>query len=128
MDTGTLKKYIKGDRIIWAVLIALTCLSLLIVYSSTGALAYRQAEGNTTRYLLRQFLFQGAGYGAIIFMLNFITVKKYNKWANGVFIVAIAFVCLGLVFGRGGEGTGRTLSMGFISFQPAEIAKVAIIL
>jgi cell division protein FtsW len=42
--------------------------------------------------------------------------------------VAIAFVLLGLAFGRGGEGTGRTLPLGFISFQPAEIAKVAIIL
>jgi cell division protein FtsW len=128
MNTGEIKKYFKGDRIIWAVLVALTCISLLIVYSSTGALAYRQAGGNTTRYLLRQFLFQGAGYVAIIIMLNIVSVKKYNKWANGAYLVAIDFVCLGLVFGRGGEGTGRTLSMGFVSFQPAEIAKVAIIL
>ena len=128
MNTGEIKKYFKGDKIIWAVLVALTCISLLIVYSSTGALAYRQAGGNTTRYLLRQFLFQGLGYAAIIFMLNIVKVKTYNKWANGAFLVAIAFVCLGLVFGRGGEGTGRTLSMGNVSFQPAEIAKVAIIL
>jgi cell division protein FtsW len=128
MDTGELKKYIKGDRIIWAVLVALTCLSLLIVYSSTGALAYRQAEGNTTHYILRQLLFQGVGYGAIIVMLNYIPVKLYNKFANAAFVIAIGFVLLGLVFGRGGEGTGRTLPLGFVSFQPAEIAKVAIIL
>jgi cell division protein FtsW len=128
MDTGELKKYIKGDRIIWAVLVALTCFSLLIVYSSTGALAYRQAEGNTTHYILRQLIFQCVGYGAIIIMLNYIPVKLYNKFANAAFVVAIAFVLLGLAFGRGGEGTGRTLPLGFISFQPAEIAKVAIIL
>jgi len=128
MDTGELKKYIKGDRIIWAVLVALTCFSLLIVYSSTGALAYRQAEGNTTHYILRQLIFQCVGYGAIIVMLNYIPVKLYNKFANAAFVVAIAFVLLGLAFGRGGEGTGRTLPLGFISFQPAEIAKVAIIL
>jgi len=128
MDTGELKKYIKGDRIIWAVLVALTCISLLIVYSSTGALAYRQAEGNTTHYILRQLIFQGVGYGAIILMLNYIPVKLYNKFANAAYVIAIAFVLLGLVFGRGGESTGRTLPLGFISFQPAEIAKVAIIL
>ena len=128
MDTGELKKYIKGDRIIWAVLVALTCISLLIVYSSTGALAYRQAEGNTTHYILRQLIFQGVGYGAIIIMLNYIPVKLYNKLANAGYVVAIAFVLLGLAFGRGGEGTGRTLPLGFISFQPAEIAKVALIL
>ena len=128
MDTGELKKYIKGDRIIWAVLVALTCISLLIVYSSTGALAYRQAEGNTTHYILRQLIFQGIGYGAIIIMLNYIPVKLYNKFANAGFVIAIGFVLLGLVFGRGGEATGRTIPLGFISFQPAEIAKVAIIL
>ena len=128
MDTGELKKYIKGDRIIWAVLVALTCISLLIVYSSTGALAYRQAEGNTTHYILRQLIFQCVGYGAIILMLNYIPVKLYNKFANAGYVIAIAFVLLGLAFGRGGEGTGRTLPLGFISFQPAEIAKVAIIL
>lgn len=128
MDTGEFKKYIKGDRIIWAVLVALTCISLLIVYSSTGALAYRQAEGNTTYYILRQLIFQGIGYGAIIIMLNYIPVKLYNKFANAGFVIAIGFVLLGLVFGRGGEATGRTIPLGFISFQPAEIAKVAIIL
>lgn len=128
MNTAELKKYIKGDRIIWAVLVALTCISLLIVYSSTGALAYRQADGNTTHYILRQLIFQGAGYGAIIIMLNYIPVKLYNRFANAAYLVAIVFVLLGLAFGRGGEGTGRTLPLGFISFQPAEIAKVALIL
>jgi cell division protein FtsW len=128
MNTGELKKYIKGDRIIWAVLVALSCLSLLIVYSSTGALAYRQEGGNTTHYILRQLMFQSAGYGAIIIMLNYIPVKLYNRLANGAFLVAIVVVLLGLVFGRGGEGTGRTLPLGFASFQPAEVAKVAIII
>lgn len=128
MDTGEFKKYIKGDRTIWAVLVALTCISLLIVYSSTGALAYRQAGGNTSHYILRQLLFQAVGYAAIIGMINYIPVKLYNRLANAGYLIAIVFVLLGLAFGRGGEGTGRTLPLGFISFQPAEIAKVAIIL
>ncbi len=129
MDTSELKKYIKGDKVIWMIMVALTCISLLVVYSSTGALAYRQAGGNTSHYILRQLIFQIGGYGAILIMLNYLPVKLYNKFANAAFLIAILFVCLGLVFGRGGEGsTGRTLPLGFISFQPAEIAKVAIIL
>ena len=128
MDTGELKKYIKGDRIIWAVLVALTCLSLLVVYSSTGALAYRQQGGNTSHYFLRQLMFQCAGYGAILIMLNYIPVRLYNRIANGAYFMAILIVIAGLLFGRGGEGTGRTLNFGIASFQPAEFAKVAIIL
>jgi cell division protein FtsW len=128
MDTGEFKKYIKGDRIIWMVLVALSCLSLLIVYSSTGALAYRQAGGNTTYYIIRQLIYQGVGYTAIIIMLNYIPVKFYNKIANFALLVSVAFVLLGLVIGRSGESTGRTLPLGFISFQPAELAKVAIVM
>lgn len=128
MDTGEFKKYIKGDRIIWMVLVALSCLSLLIVYSSTGALAYRQAGGNTTYYIIRQLIYQGIGYTAIIIMLNYVPVKFYNKIANFSLLVALAFVVLGLAIGRSGESTGRTLPLGFISFQPAELAKVALVM
>jgi len=128
MDTGELKKYIKGDRIMWMVMVALSCLSLLIVYSSTGALAYRQAGGNTTYYIIRQVIYQGIGYAAIIIMLNYVPVKFYNKIANLALLVALAFVVLGLAIGRSGEGTGRTLPLGFISFQPAELAKVSLVI
>ena len=128
MNTADLKQYIKGDRIIWIVIVFLTCASLLIVYSSTGALAYRKAGGNTSYYILKQLFFQGIGYAIIIAMINFIPTKNYNKFANLAFLFAIGAVCLGLVFGRGGEATGRTIPLGPLSFQPAEFAKVALIL
>jgi cell division protein FtsW len=128
MNTPEFRQYIRGDRIIWMVLIALSALSLLIVYSSTGALAYRQAGGNTTYYIMRQLIYQGLGYTAIIVMLNYVPVKFYNKIANFGLLVAIAFVILGLLIGRTGESTGRTLPLGFISFQPAELAKVALVI
>lgn len=128
MNTALLKSYIKGDRIIWFVIIALTCISLLIVYSSTGALAYRKAGGNTTYYILRQLSFQLIGIGIIVAMINYIPTNKYNKYANLAFLFAIGTVCLGLVVGRGGEATGRTIPLGPLSFQPAEFAKVALII
>ena len=52
-------KLFKGDRVLWMVLMLLSVLSLLIVYSSTGALAYRVAHGNTMKYLFRQVVFFG---------------------------------------------------------------------
>ena len=128
MNTGELKQYIKGDKIIWVILVMLTCISLLVVYSSTGALAYRQDGGDTSHYIFRQLLYQMMGYGAILIMLNYIPVKLYNRYANAALFIALVGVCLGLIFGRGGEATGRTLRFGFISFQPAEMAKVAVVL
>ena len=34
----------KGDRVIWAIVIILTLISLLVVYSSTGSLAYKYQQ------------------------------------------------------------------------------------
>ena len=41
------QKQLQGDPIIWAVVILLGILSVLVVYSSTGALAYKKHDGNT---------------------------------------------------------------------------------
>jgi cell division protein FtsW len=101
---------------------------MLVIYSSTGALAFRVAGGNTWYYLSRQMILHTAGIFGILFMVNFLPVKFYNKAANIGFFVATFLVVLGLIFGRVGEATGRTLPLGAISFQPAELAKVAVII
>src|SRR5690554_7611753 len=72
----------KGDRVIWIVLLLLSLLSLLIVYSSTGALAYRKASGNTWYFLIRQLFFLGAGFGIMLAMVNFLSVRIYSVLAN----------------------------------------------
>jgi len=37
----------KGDKVIWAIVIFLSLVSLLAVYSATGSLAYREQGGHT---------------------------------------------------------------------------------
>jgi cell division protein FtsW len=100
-------------------------ISILIVYSSTGALAFRRLNGNTTFYIFRQLLFQLGGFMIILLMLKHLSVKFYNKIANVVLMASMAFVVLGILIGR---GSGRTIPLGFISFQPAELAKVAVMM
>jgi len=123
-------KIFKGDRVIWIVLMLLSLLSLLIVYSSTGALAYRQASGNTWYFLIRQIFFLGAGLGLMIVMVNFLSVKIYSILANLLVYVSIGFLSAAVVMKFSGTigGTGRTLDLGFISFQPAELAKISLIM
>ncbi len=116
---------LKGDRKIWMVIFFLTFISILVVYSSTGALAFRRANGNTTFYFFRQVLVQLAGFMFILLMIKYLNVKIYNRIANAVLVGAIGFVMLGILIGR---GSGRTIPLGFFSFQPAELAKVAVML
>ena len=124
------RKIFKGDRVIWSVLLLLSLLSLLIVYSSTGALAYRQASGNTLYYLIRQLFFLAFGFGAMLLMVNVIPVKIYSMLANLLLYISIALllVAVGMKFAGLGNGSGRTLGLGIISFQPAELAKISLIM
>lgn len=125
-----LGKIFKGDRVIWMVLMLLSLLSLLIVYSATGALAYRVASGNTFKYLLRQVGFLSAGIGVILLMVNVFPIKLYSKMALWAVWVSIGF----LAFSVAMKGTqfvstsGRTLNFFGLTFQPAELAKISLIL
>lgn len=123
-------KWFKGDRVIWIILLLLSLMSLLIVYSSTGALAYREAAGNTFHYLIRQIVFLSLGVGIILLMVNVIPVKLYSVMANYLLYLSILLLALALGMKFAGllHGTGRTLNLGFISFQPAELAKISLIL
>ncbi len=127
---SAIRKIFKGDRVIWIVLMLLSVLSLLIVYSSTGALAYRAASGNTMYYLIRQVVFLGLGFGIILLMVNVLPVKFYSVIANYLLYGSIGLLVFAVVLKLGGvtHGSGRTLSFGGISFQPAELAKISLIL
>jgi cell division protein FtsW len=123
-------KIFRGDRVIWIVLLLLSLLSLLIVYSSTAALAYRQASGNTLHFLVRQVFFLGTGIGVMLVMVNFIPVKLYAIFSNVLLYLSIGLLLISVVMKFSGmlDGSGRTLDLGIISFQPSEMAKIALIL
>jgi len=126
----SLGKIFKGDKVIWIILLLLSLLSLLIVYSSTGALAYRVASGNTFRFLVRQIFFLGAGIGVILIMVNVFPVKIYSRVANWALWLSIGFLIFAVVM-RGTSFvsvSGRTITILGLSFQPAELAKIALIL
>jgi cell division protein FtsW len=119
---------LKGDRVIWFVLVLLSMFSLLVVYSSTGSLAYRQMEGNTFFYLFKQFGMTLIGFGAIVLVVNVVPVKFMSIFSPLMLVVSLAFIFIALVLNVGTEATGRTFSLGPISFQPAELAKISLVL
>jgi cell division protein FtsW len=68
---------------------------------------------------------QLGGFMFILLMIKYIKVKYYNKYANLALLAAVGFILLGILIGR---GSGRTIPLGFFSFQPAELAKVAVMM
>ena len=74
---GNLVKRTKGDRVIWAIVIILTLASLLLVYSSTGSLAYRMSK-STESYLFKQFAFIVLGF-LVIYFAHRINYTIYSR-------------------------------------------------
>jgi cell division protein FtsW len=127
----TLRNIIKGDKVIWIVLLLLSLMSLLIIYSSTGALAYRMMGGETWYYLVRQVGFLAFGFGIILVMVHVVPVKVYAMASQVLVYLSVGLLAYTLFLkltGHAGDKSGRTLDIGFISFQPAEFAKISLIM
>ena len=129
---GTLAKIFKGDRTLWVVLIFLSLVSLVIVYSATGKLAYRVANGNTVYYLIRQIVFILTGFGIMVLLVNIVPVVVYFKISQvfiGITILALLLAIVQFkISGKVGQETARSLDAGFFSFQPSELAKISLVM
>ncbi len=129
---GRLLQIFKGDRTLWVVLIFLSLVSLVIVYSATGKLAYREAEGNTTYYLIRQIVFILTGFGIMLFLVNIIPVVFYFKISPILVVLTVVALIMAIIqyklTGSTDKETSRSLSLPFFSFQPAEMAKISLVM
>lgn len=123
------KKYIKGDKVIWLVIIILLVISLLSVYSSTGSLAYQKQGGDTIYYLLRQFRFILLGV-VIIFFVHLIPYQVFSRLSVVALWLAIPLLILTLVAGQNINDATRWLQIPGTSFtiQTSDFAKIALIM
>ncbi len=124
-----LKKYFKGDPVIWMVILLLSIFSLLAVYSSTGSLAYRFQGGNTSYYILKHatILFMGL---VITYVTHLIPYKYFSRISQLLLYFAIPLLLVTLVYGVNRNDASRWLSLPGLSltFQTSDIAKLAIIM
>jgi cell division protein FtsW len=126
---GTLKKYFKGDPVIWIVILLLSIFSLLAVYSSTGSLAYRFQGGNTSYYILKHATILAMGI-VITYVTHLIPYKYFSRIAQVLLVLAIPLLMVTLIFGVTRNQASRWLSVPGLglTFQTSDIAKLAIVM
>jgi cell division protein FtsW len=126
---SAISKHIRGDRVIWMVIILLSIISILAVYSSTGSLAYKVRGGNTGYYLIKQLIFLAIGV-FIIIATSAVPYKYYSRMAQIFLIIAIPVLALTLVTGPSINEARRWLTLPGTGFtiQPSDFAKLAIIM
>ena len=124
--SGNLVKKTKGDKVIWAIVILLTVASLLLVYSSTGSLAYRLSKSPES-FLFKQFAFIILGLIAIYFAHR-INYTIYSRVALILFLVSIPLLLYTLFFGVQLNAGSRWINLPVINmtFQTSDLAKLAL--
>lgn len=126
---GKILEKIKGDKIIWMVVILLSVFSLLAVYSSTGTLSYRFRGGNTEYYILKHFFIMLMGL-FLMFLAHKINYSYYSRLSQLALFIAIPLLALTLFRGTTINEANRWLTLPVIniSFQSSDLAKLALIM
>ncbi|MBL4560065.1 MAG: FtsW/RodA/SpoVE family cell cycle protein [Labilibaculum sp.] len=120
---------LRGDKTIWIIIFFLSMISLLVVYSSTGTLAYKVKGGNTSYFFIKQLILLGGCY-MIIYVIHRIPYTVYSSSANLVLVISIGLLILAKLVGTNLNDASRWITIpgiGF-NFQPSELAKLALIL
>ncbi|MBS1599670.1 MAG: FtsW/RodA/SpoVE family cell cycle protein [Bacteroidetes bacterium] len=117
----------KGDKVIWGVVVLLSLISLLAVYSSTGLLAYKKYKGDTEIYLFRQFAFIVIGI-LIIYFAHQVNYIIYSRVARILFLISIPLLIYTLFFGTTLNEGSRWIRLPIIqvTFQTSDLAKLSL--
>jgi len=119
----------KGDKWIWFVIIILSLIGILAVYSATGTLAYSKQGGNTEWYFLRHTGFLLIGLG-LLYFTHLIPFSYYSRISQIFLWISIGLLALTLVIGSEINNATRVIpipGLG-ITFQPSDMAKLFLVM
>jgi cell division protein FtsW len=125
--SGTPTRLLGFDQALVWVVVALLALGLVMVYSASVALP---DNPKFARYAPTHFLVRHAFSIAVAVLAALIVVQVpvafWEKCAPWVLVTALVLLVLVLVVGREINGARRWLPLGFMNFQPSELAKLGI--
>lgn len=104
----------------------LLAIGLVMMFSASYASSYSES-GDATHYFFRQLVFAIAGV-AVMFIVSKVNYQTFRVLSIPLFVVAVITMALVPLIGDEGGGARRWIDLGFIRFQPSEIAKLSIIL
>lgn len=121
--------YLKGDKVIWAIMFFLSLLSILVVYSAVVTLAHKFKQGNSEYYLLKHFVIIALGFG-IAYVFHKIKYTAFSKVAQIGFVLSIPLLIYTLLRGVSAGEAARWIPIPGIglTFQSSDIAKLMLLI
>ena len=120
---------IKGDIHIWLVVLMLTVISAIMVYSSSASLGYSKRAGNMEYYLFRQIGFIIIG---LLFMYgtHLVNYIYFSRIAQILLYISFPLLLVTYIFGPDINEAKRWLMVPGtnLTFQTSDLAKLALIM
>jgi len=117
----------KIDSWLLIIVLALLCIGLVMVYSSSAFVAAR-TYGDASYFFQRQLLSVVLGLVAMLVTMR-IDYRQWRRYSLISMGIVLPLLVLVLKFGRTTYGASRWLNVGsFFSFQPSEITKLLLAL
>lgn len=114
------------DPLILGITVALSLGGLIMVFSASGVVAEKK-YGDSTYYLQRQIVWMVLGF-CVLFLGSYINYQQWKTWVPWIILACVVGLLLVLGLGPKINGARRWLTFGFFSIQPAEMAKLAVVL
>jgi cell division protein FtsW len=125
---NTLLDKTKGDRWIWLIIILLSMISIMVVYSSTSTLAFKRGVGVEKLLLTKHVIFVLIGI-AMIYIAHLLDYRYYAGISKILMIITIPLLVYTLIFGANVNEASRWVKIPVIglTFQTSDLAKLALI-
>ncbi|MGL4345491.1 MAG: FtsW/RodA/SpoVE family cell cycle protein [Cellulosilyticaceae bacterium] len=131
-------KKIKGsakrtpDLLLIAVIIAIVCFGVVMVYSASHYYAMNITDGrDSLMFARKQGIFAVAGICGMLFVIYKFNYRYFSnlKIATVIYLFSIGLSASLFIIGTSSKGATRWIQLpGGITFQPSELAKIAMII
>ena len=120
--------HIKGDRVIWIIVLLLSVVSILAVYSSVITLAYRSRSGDATYFLIKHIIILLFGF-LLIYLTHNVKYTYYSRIFQVALIISVPLLLFTLLKGVNEGSASRWLQIPGLglTFQTSDFAKLALI-
>ena len=117
-----------GDRVLWIIIVVLSVISVLVVYSSTAKMAYdAHTVRSTSHFLQQQVMILAMSLGIMLFVHK-IDCRVYFYLTRPAYFLSLLLTVAVYFIGATTNGAARWIPLGPFQFQPSEALKVATVL
>ncbi len=113
---------------IWGIVFFFSIISVLVVYSATGTLAYKKMNGNTEYFLFKHSSLILIGLG-FMWAAHKIDYRYYSKLSLLSLLISAPLLVVTYFYGSNINEASRWITIPVINqtFQPSDLAKLALI-